>query len=149
MRGQIITAATLGLTLNVCEGISAELGKRGGTLLPKLREASLETEQIIKSLERATPKELAHIETIIDRMNTLGLSDQPSWQVYLSMAIGCITDRAVGIRQYKPDSPLADRLDGLVEHYQRLHTHFASRTRRPQWDTEGTRLYKEWERLFN
>lgn len=149
MRGQVRAAATLGLTLQVCQGMATEFETKGGTLLPKLRAAYQDTEQIIKGLERVKSKEKAHIETLIDEMNALGLSDQPSWQVYLSMAIACISDRAVEIRHHKPDSPLATRLDGLVEKYQHLHTHFASRTRRPQWDAEGTRLYTEWERLFN
>ena len=149
MRGSIKATATLGLTLTVCEEMITEFKAKGGTLLPKLLSASQETERILKGLERVSPKEGARIEAIIDHMNTKGLSDQPSWQVYLSMGIACISDRAVEIRHSKPDSSVAKRLDALVTKYQRLHTHFACRTRHPQWDVEGTRLYVEWEELFN
>ena len=149
MRGPVKAAATLGLALNICQEMTAEYKIRGGTFLTKINETAHDTEQIIKSLERVKPKELDQIDTITEKMNTIGLSYQPSWQIYLAMAIGCISDRVVEIQSHKPNAPIAIQINSLIKKYQRLHTYFASRTRRTEWDDEGTRLYTEWEKLLN
>ena len=144
MRGQLKAAATLALSQHVCDELAKEF--QGKRLHTWASTTSLLTESVISMLEEVSDKERERIDGIIDEMNKNGLIDQESWQIYLSMAIGCITDRVVEIQGAKPDSPIAAKIESLMPLYQKLHTHFASRTRKPEWDAEGTRLYQEWEK---
>lgn len=92
-----------------------------------------------------THKQLKDIESKVERMVKEGLEHAPSYQVYLAMVIGVISDR---LAELPEDSTKVPYLKDLLESAEKLHRYFETRTRNENFDKKGFEILSVFDREF-
>jgi len=89
---------------------------------------------------RMTDRNLAEIARVVDKMMTNGLEETKSFQTYLSMLIGMLSERENELVMHKGSQAKIDSMRSLQELADKCWVYFSSRTRKDEFDELGLHL---------
>lgn len=92
-----------------------------------------------------TPKQFQEAEKKIGDMCLDGLESAKSYQVYISMLIGILTDTLVDM---KPASLKYAPCCDILKVLESMYTYFSIRTRNEQFDVSGMELMESFNKTF-
>ena len=89
---------------------------------------------------KMTDRNLADITRVVDRMMTDGLENTKSFQTYLSMLIGMLSERENELVMHNGSQAKIDSMRSLQELADKCWVYFSSRTRKDEFDELGLKL---------
>lgn len=140
---------SIALVVGACQNMQQHYDKKYGCNKIKTMITDLKI-QSDKALSMAhgtfNQKQFDSVEKKIEAMCTDGLENADSYQVYISMLIGIISDLMVEI----PDtSAKYVPLNNILLSLENIYSYFEQRTRKEAFDIEGLRLMESFNHNFN
>lgn len=95
-----------------------------------------------------TDKNLAEITRVVDKMMTNGLEETKSFQTYLSMLIGMLSEREGELVMHNGSQAKIYYMRDLQEVADKCWLYFSSRTRKDEFDELGFKLLETFNKEF-